>query len=50
MVFAEFLDSFEEIKTGEQEQLQALQSNIVTTLEHISEVSGHFTPYCVVWG
>ena len=43
----DFLDSFEETKASEQEQLRTLESNIVTTLEHISEVREHCVCVCV---
>ncbi len=39
MVCTEFLDTFDDTKTKESDQLRTLQSNIVTTLEHISSVS-----------
>ncbi len=38
-VCLEFLETFESTMAKEKEQLRTVQSNIVTTLEHISEVS-----------
>jgi len=38
----DYLESFEDNKAKEQEQLKTVQGNIVTTLEHISEVTSLF--------